>query len=204
VLQGLRLNFHLVSNKDKKHDLHMVPNVNPICGWVLPNHLDRGLSIYDPQGVLLGEVHMTGRLEDIPRADWESAPNNPNQGYEYLKDKYPELYFFVNGIITAGGKALRDLIQTIDEILWVKNQTGQMFDQSLTVMTGRPLALVRSKLSLELDGRPILHPLSDPRQEPEYLKKQFQIGLGNLYIPQKDGLIGYYLGDNYGNFIQSM
>ncbi|PEU38692.1 hypothetical protein CN387_17460 [Bacillus cereus] len=196
VGQGIRLNFNLVSAKNKKN----ATNVDPVCAWILPNYLDRGLSVYNPEGTLLGEVRLTGRLEDSPKAAWESAPNNPHKDYKYLKDEYHQLYLFLDGLITKGGRALQDFMQGIDQILWIKNPKGQSFDQSLSVMIGRPLMLVRSKLSLELNGRPILHPLSDPTRKPDYLKTKFQVGLGNIHQPEEEGLVGYYLGENYSQF----
>jgi hypothetical protein len=70
------------------------------------------------------------------------------------------------------------------------------------VLVGRPLALVRTRLQLELSGPP----LSDPSWrftfaplKPDLPGYDFPIRLGDLTLHQ-DGLIGYFTGSDYSRF----
>ena len=41
-------------------------DADPICGWVLPNHLDAALMAYDAQGTALGEMSVGLAANDQP------------------------------------------------------------------------------------------------------------------------------------------
>ncbi|MBQ0740693.1 hypothetical protein J9332_41100, partial [Aquimarina celericrescens] len=60
VTQSARFDFNLLSGDGKPDTLQENQTVNPIAGWLLPNHLDKGLSLYTPTGDLMGELLLTG------------------------------------------------------------------------------------------------------------------------------------------------
>jgi len=102
----------------------------------------------------------------------------------------------------------------IDETLWTTQPVGAVFDQSLAVLVGRPLAFVRARLQFLLDGAPLLDPAwqftFDPNdcsqpgtQTPAITAIPFGIQLGNV-AQIDDGLIGYFVGDDYSTFNASV
>jgi hypothetical protein len=90
----------------------------------------------------------------------------------------------------------------IDETLWTIDPLGDRGDRNLSVLIGRPLALVRARLKLQLDGQPLRDTgwaATFGSQDPEYLNCKFGIRLGDL-ATRHDGVIGYFLEANYDTF----
>lgn len=201
VVQGARLHFHWISALRDQMELNTSPSVNPVCALILPNHLERGLSCYNPQGLLLGDVKLRG-TGTTTEAYWEPAPDVSNTSE---LNSNGHLNKFVKSLTYAGnkGEELSSLLPVIDETLWVTNPKNRSFDQHISVLIGRPLVLGRAKLSLELNGNPLHHPkrFPDPHSpdNPSYMQKKFKIKLGNVF-DQNDGLIGFYLNDRYDTF----
>jgi hypothetical protein len=93
-------------------------------------------------------------------------------------------------------------LDVIDATLWTTDPLGSRSDQNLSVLIGRPLALVRARLQLTLDGPAITDTgwaaaLNPPA--PDFLNYNFAVRLGDQATRQ-DGVIGYYLNDNYTVF----
>jgi hypothetical protein len=83
---------------------------------------------------------------------------------------------FVAGILNqpaaTRGQAFANLLEAIDSTLWAVDPMGGRTDQSLSVLVGRPLGLVRARLRLAADGNvphdestqyalPTIMPISD-------------------------------------------
>ena len=66
VTQPARLNFRWLAanprtlNSPDEPEMNDHPATSPVCGWLIPNHLDGGLMFYDAQGVSLGSILQTG------------------------------------------------------------------------------------------------------------------------------------------------
>jgi len=75
IVQPVRLSFKLVSAEDDAQDTAFLPSANPICGWVLPNHLDQSLFIFNSLGVALGELQLVGGTLN-QRARWNPMPDS--------------------------------------------------------------------------------------------------------------------------------
>lgn len=165
-----RLNFRFVSAPDTDAgavppdtDIDLAAGANPVAGWILPNHLDNGLLVYDADGNSLGELVLsqTGatpatRVEWFPvpmAANPITDPKNPTTG---IQNQY--LRGFVAGILDVDanqqGQAFANFLQAVDETLWTVDPLGGRADQNLSVLVGRPLALVRSRVELVTDGPP--------------------------------------------------
>ena len=79
---------------------------------------------------------------------------------------------------------------------------GNRDDQALSVLIGRPIAVVRAKLQLRLNGNPAYNQswgATFQDQAAELSELNFQVRLGSLEL-RHDGLMGYYLGDTYTKF----
>lgn len=190
LLQPARLDFDAVAASDDRLIAPLAGDVNPICGWVLPNHLDHALALYGPAGEALGELAVGIDDEDAPEVCWSPAPDSPYQHLPDLAAGVPHLGRFAQALHDQGPDEFPHFLAAIDETLWTTAPTGSQFDNSLAILFGRPLAMVRARLQLVLDG-PLL---ADPSWVPttsELPGYKFGIELGNV-AKLDDGLVGYF------------
>jgi hypothetical protein len=93
-------------------------------------------------------------------------------------------------------------LTSIDETLWTTDPLGNRVDQNLSVLVGRPLALLRARLRFELDGDPIGDTgwaATFQQPAPDFLSFPFRVRLGDQ-ATREDGLIGYFAGTDYDVF----
>jgi hypothetical protein len=98
----------------------------------------------------------------------------------------------------ARGPSFSDLLDLLDEMEHYIQPAG-LARQSLSILIGRPLALVRASLQLELDGPPATDlgwSQSGRSNPPGFTRVKFPIRLGDMR-KGRDGLIGYFVGDDY-------
>jgi hypothetical protein len=215
VAQDSQLAFNLISNDGQNSDINHVADGNPICGWIVPNHLDRSLSIYGSDGTAFGELYLSKHVHDQYKPVWQPDPTDL-QAPQCIKD-IPNAYLraMLQTIYdrTDNGVTISDFIRVIDETLWTINPRGERKDQNLSVLIGRPLAVVRAQLALKLRGVPFYNQdwwntfkvdLSNRENLPKATEPaQFSMidgGLLNYLWPvrlgtqalRNDGLIGYY------------
>ena len=76
--QPARLSFRWLSADDDEIETNSAPASSPVCGWMLFNHLDGSLMIYDQAGAALGAFSTRGRF-------WQGAPGNDQT---FLRDDY--------------------------------------------------------------------------------------------------------------------
>jgi hypothetical protein len=156
AVQDSRLEFRLLSNDGKNHPVDAFAGANPVCGWIVPNHLDRSLAMYAPDGVAWGEVYLSKQEGDAYLPAWQPDPTNKNAPQSVADIPNP----YVSNMLQAldaradNGLGFYDFLQVIDETLWTINPRGQRSDQNLSVLIGRPLAIVRARLSLQMRGLP--------------------------------------------------
>jgi hypothetical protein len=195
LLQPARLNFRFAPGN----------NGGPILGWILPNHLDSGISVYGPDGTGYGELRLGVDENGDPVVIWDAAPGSPYP--DDLPGPSPDLPELENILATLkarGATALGEFLQAVDETLWSIDPLGSRSDAFLSVLTGRPLAIVRCALSFELQSEALRD--SDwpqtfvaPPPDPLFLRYQFPVRLGDLGYRQ-DGLIGYFTEGLYDVF----
>jgi hypothetical protein len=196
LVQSSRLNVRLVSAGDDAAEVGLVATATPVCGWLIPNHLDGGLAFYDAQGLALGELLLRGSGAQAT-VDWQIAPNSPagvaspdQIGNAHLRQIATELWS-----LSDAGPVFQNFLQVVDETLWRVNPLGARGDQNMAVLIGRPLAVVRARLQLEVYGHPFYNQswgATFARDDGGLGKLAFPVALGNLELPD-DGLIGYYL-----------
>ena len=214
-MQSTKLDIKILSNDDSGKDILVSGNPNPVCGWLLPNHLDGGVSVYDSGGILLGE------LLPLPAPDnWRPRPGSPgdNPPPETPADiPNAVLKNVVSSIWQQSTPVFKDLLKVIDETLWMVDPMGGRRDQYLSVLIGRPLAIVQMQFQLDLLGDPIYNQLwnnmatSDQSNPPnltwtkqigEVENISFPVRLGSLDL-RDDGLLGYFLtqgSNSYSTF----
>ncbi|GAA1957061.1 hypothetical protein [Catenulispora subtropica] len=201
LLQPARLRFDFVSALDDSKVLSLHDGVNPVCGWIILNHLDSALAAYSPAGEALGELRLTVDVHDTRIVTWMPAPGGRYPTVAALTSAYPHLGQTLAGMVAAGAQQFPGILETIDESLWSIVPSGLPDDQSTAVLAGRPLALVRARLGLELDGPA----LTDPTwrftfQQPPaaVLDLDFPVRIGDTDL-RGDGLVGYFTGSDYAH-----
>ena len=197
LVQPARINFRWLSAIEGEQEMNSHPATTPICGWILPNNLDNSLAIYDNQGKALGSINQL--------AKWEAAPGE-NTVIPFDKIKIDDhLQKVINYIIKQGAEFLSNFISALDSGLENIDPENSAQNQGLVLLMGRPIALVRASLNLELEGLPAINQdwgvfwqdlRRNFRETDGFEKVKFPIRLGE-YKQLNDGLLGYWLeGDN--------
>jgi hypothetical protein len=210
LTQPTRLRLDFVSATDDGKVFGPDEGVDPVCGWLILNHLDAALAAYSPAGQALGELRVvtTGAaaagaaLEPARQVTWRAAPGAPYPTLAAVTAAFPHLGQALTGMAGAGADAFDDVLQMIDESLWGIVPGGQPDDQAAAVLAGRPLALIRVRAALELNGLPLTDPtwrLTFAQPPAAVLGYDFPVRIGD---PDRrgDGLIGYFTGSDYTQF----
>ncbi|WP_058041041.1 hypothetical protein [Streptomyces roseifaciens] len=211
LLQPARLGFDYLTDGDDT--LPADPNHTPVCAWIIPNYLDKTLLCYDPHGLTLGEL----RLRDVQgrtRVVWNQLPDTPHRTPDSLKDKHPALHRFATRLIALGQDAFLDLLAAVDQTMTHIDPANPYGGQVLGTLLGRPLALVRTRLRLDLDGPPlrdphwkyapdwksVVHWRTSPTPEAHaHTTYPWPIRLGHA-DKLGDGLVGYFTENDYDTF----
>lgn len=211
--QPARLTFSFLSAADDRVDADLL--TSPLCGWLLPNHLDNSLVVYDASGVARGalDILSTG-------THWMSAP-----GATYGEDldaamsgANPHQTDLVRSLHDNSGTALIDLMRCIGRA--AETTTGSLRpDPSLAVLIGSPVALVQTELRLELMGRPAVNQSWDAMDadlttfeeddiQGTYVEGRTTNGVEQVNIETvigtqdrfRDGVIGFFVADESGRY----
>ncbi|MEO3813961.1 hypothetical protein ABGB17_33610 [Sphaerisporangium sp. B11E5] len=197
-LQPARLEFDLLDARTGTRVVRTAADPSPIGGWLLPNHLDHSLLLYDPAGRLLGTYRLLTGAQGQRTGRWEPPPD----GTVTTLDQLARLAPLVAGLIRSSGLATEAgftaFLDVIDSTLWTTEPLGQRADQNLSVLIGRPLALVPAQLRLTLQGPPLgdtgwAATLDPP--PPAFTAHRFAVRLGDQ-AARDDGLIGYFTADD--------
>ncbi|RJQ83879.1 hypothetical protein [Amycolatopsis panacis] len=163
-------------------------------GWLLANHLDRSILCYAADGTGLGAVARAVSTSGAAIAGWLSLPDSPCPDVEDLAAHHPHLHDFVVALIDRGPAALQALLGAVERTLTTIAPTGELpADTTVARLLARPLALVRARVRIDLDGPPLTDPawknLLDPA--PSTLDTiRWPVRLGEL-DDLGDGLVGY-------------
>ncbi len=217
LVQSARLDLDFLANDGSKKPAVVSSDPNPVCGWLVPNHLDGGISVYDEKGAPLGELLALPPGSNCD--NWRPRPGSPGtKPPPTCPRDIPNvaLRSVVESIAAQSSDTFRDLLNTIDETLWMVDPLGGRKDQFLSVLIGRPLAVVQLRLKLSLLGDPAFNQFWNRTCTPQeatqasqctqlkdtggVLDVEFPLRLGSLEL-RDDGLIGYYLSsENFAHF----
>ena len=151
LTQPARLLMRLLSADDDQVEMNVHPATTPICGWVLFNHLDDALMIYDASGTPLASLNGHGAF--CRGAPGDQATFGATAATIFAAAN-PHLRAFVQSI--TGPAALAELLGVIDRATTVIDPAASKQNVGLSVLIGRPLAIVRASLDLDLAGLPAL------------------------------------------------
>ncbi|MDI2130036.1 hypothetical protein [Yinghuangia seranimata] len=201
LMQGARVRLETVRAVDGNRLSPMARAAtleNPLAGWLLLNHLDQTLVVHGPDGVCLGELRVVTDTDGRDDSVWLPLPGSPHPDPDAVEFEraMPHLAGFVRALKDKPAAALAGLLETIDKTLDTILDDAAQDDSSPLRLVGRPLALVRADLGIELEGPLLSNPSWDEvlgESEEEYDGYRWPVRLGN----EKrlgDGLIGYFSG----------
>ncbi|NEO84036.1 MAG: hypothetical protein F6J87_07235 [Spirulina sp. SIO3F2] len=220
IVQGSRLQLRWLSNNPAHETIgtsklaSAQSNVNPICGWLLPDYLDNTIEVYDAAGNSLGELEI--QLAGAKR--WRGSPGSEQSVAAIADIPNPYLRRVVETLNDQGENPedcnvfLTALVATLEQA-WAnvepEHATG---DPSIALLMGQPIAVVRAMVNLELQGLPAINQdwavfeqdlARTVRTTNRFEQVIFPIRLGD---PQKlsDGLLGYWLETPAGELTQQV
>lgn len=204
--QACRLNLEWIRANEMEEDDF---DPNPICGWIMPNFLENTLQVFDQKGEFLGFIGKDGtdiRLYPAPGTNEFLISEIKN---EHLKNFV--CYFHQENqteILEAEKVLIAEMFTTllleIEQALdFVEPQSYSPKNQ-LSIFAGRPLAIVRAKLNLEIKGDYAVnqdwnHFKNDIYRDVKTLKRstyhfenvEIPIRIGDFY-QLNDGVIGFW------------
>ena len=150
ITQPARLDFRWLAAGSEKIEMNAHPATSPVCGWLLPNALDGTLQIHDGSGAVLGIIEETpGGMR------WQIRPGAGTAVYpESIGD--PTLRDVVNWIMARppDNEILRTFLDALESAMENIHPAGINAHQSLALLFGQPLAVVRASLGISLHGLP--------------------------------------------------
>lgn len=205
VTQPVRLDAHFLQSDDDLIRSNSSDATSPICGWVMPNHLDDSLTVFDAAGNNLGAL-ITVQNDNGAAARWDAVPGTDLPLGSAPQIANAHLAGFVNGLLSRQGAdqaaVLAALLDAIDLTLWVTDPLGQPTGGNLAVLVGRPLAVVRVGLVLEPDGLPCTAQSwadTGKGNTRGFETVPLPIRVGDFGLDQ-NGATGYFLNDDYSRF----
>jgi hypothetical protein len=199
--QPMRLRFDWANEPDA------VNNGGPICGWILPNHLEKSLMIYSAAGKPMGALQKklnTGSGSSAPSFYWIDVPGVDiplgRNGMERIENT--ELRNFCQWIVGLSLKNGNYFSNCIDTAMASADERVPEEDPGVAVLVGRPLALVRANLQFESAGLPAHRPglrsdsagtkgVEDILDTSGFEKVKWPVRLGDRDA-RNDGLIGVF------------
>ena len=163
-ISQFRIPSHLQTPENEKKLLKLLPRIvqpsrthfewkkqdqrtGPICGWIMANYLSNSIMFFDAEGLALGQLLNT---------QWIPAPLGVPSIAE-IKD--PEFRKFATHIqsISTNAAAMNTFINQMDaglENIFPENASST---HAASMMAGQPLAIVRARIYMELQGKPELN-----------------------------------------------
>ncbi|MER7705706.1 hypothetical protein ABTX81_22790 [Kitasatospora sp. NPDC097605] len=196
---------HLVLSTEAASTPKGTPDHGPVCGWIVPDHHRDILTVYAADGTGLGELLVTGP-DDDRRLDWCPLPGSSVlETADLLTDaftaQHPHLGDLLRGLADRDREgavaAYTALRQVIDDGLKAIATPDDSHTTPWALVSGRPLAVVRARLRVELADAPHPRPTwdrllagPDPADGNPLRTTVWPFRLGDASRPS-DGLIGY-------------
>lgn len=198
ILQSSQVSFRLLAADAADDKTEATKTVGPVCGFLVPDHLDGALEVYDSQGKSLGQVQtaLSGR-----GIEWQGTPGLPGSWGKPPVLQNRHLRGLIEGLLAWGPKdaladrdenqsALAAILRTVDAALWTVDPMGRVGSEHLSVLVGRPLAVVRARVRLTCEA---------PVVATDLARTLLPVRLG-LLTRLHDGLMGYFIDDDYSRF----
>jgi hypothetical protein len=188
----VRLDVQFIA-RDGATPTNAIPSTTPVFGWLVYNHVDGNLFVYDGDGVPVGSFNTVGPLWlPPPGTDVDVQPN-------------ADLANFI-----AGVKQVQDPVAYVQALLGALDVASQTItspklreDPSLALLVSRPFALGRLRVGTTFQGGTPLDQhwaaftaatrnAEAPRADAAVGAIAFGVELGDL-TSGEDGIIGFFL-----------
>jgi hypothetical protein len=191
--------------------------VNPIVGFLLPDHIDEALEVFSVQGEPLGQL---GHDAISGCVTWECAPGRPLppdagplaglQAHDRILGEIAAQLVRVDvntreAVVDPSRSPLNALLRAIDTTLWSMDTFDALGSNHVAGLVGRPVAVVRTTLRLDvpddLDDVEITHEAGAEgrRAAIAALREQrFPVQLGTLHRAD-DSLLGFFVDDDFAH-----
>lgn len=194
--QAARLGLDLMDAARDTHQATHLDDGSPLAGWIVPNPVDGSLTAYAPDGTALGLLRWAYRIGRPAReAVWTPLPGADPADLDALRTAFPHLHALVTWFQGTGAEgsplpSAMDLLET--SLVDIVPTAGA----ASAALAGRPLALVRCRLHLDLDGPPSTDPgwqhiFDHEPPSPEFTGYSWPVRLGER-LRIGDGLVGYF------------
>ena len=197
--------------------------VTPVSGFLLPDHIDEALEVFDRDGQPLGQLeHDSLSVDDGPGSvRWEPAPGRPvPPDAGPLTDIPPHAQhaaLFAAGLVEADIRArqatappscsaLSALLRAIDSTLWTVDTFAAIGTPTIAGLVGRPVAVVRATLRLdapddvdEVQVDEAGGPAARTAAYAALAAHEFPVRIGELGRSD-DSVLGFFVDDDYTRF----
>lgn len=194
--------------------------LNPVAGFLLPDHIDEALEIFDTAGNPIGQLFHDPISGGV---NWEIAPGRdgpPDAGPLYGLEPAQQLLGHLSAAIVAKDaetraglaakpeeeSALSALLRAIDTTLWTVDTYAVLGSTHVAGLVGRPIAVVRATLRLDISDDLDELDLSDPVQRAQREKaysdladRAFPVRIGDI-TRDDDGVLGFFVDDDFSRF----
>jgi hypothetical protein len=194
--------------------------VNPLAGFLVPDHIDEALEAFDVAGTPLGQLMHEPFGGGVT---WDPAPGRavPTDAgpLEGLAPAQRIIGHLAAGLVAEDAaernglparpedeSTLSALLRAIDTTLWTVDTYASLGSEHIVGLVGRPIAVVRARLTLELKPDLDQVNLADPAKRAvreqayrELTALAFPVRLGEL-TRTDDGLLGFFVDDDYSRF----
>lgn len=193
--------------------------INPVAGFLLPDHMDEALEVFDasgrPIGQLMHEPFGGGVTWEI--APGRSGPADAGPGFD-LGARQQILGLLATSMVAEDARerggapraetesTLSAFLRAVDTTLWTVDTFTGFGTQHIAGLVGRPIAVVRATLSLDIQTD--LDELLFGTDSQRAARQQAFDELTSLPLPVRlgeltradDGLLGFFVDDDYTRF----
>ncbi len=179
----------------------------PICGWIVPNFLDKSFAVFSARGMPLGVLESVlptlakKSIGSEMRFKWLPVPGSALAIEEIENLRLQRFVKLVTSFTADEGQAFLELADLV-----LRRTVGRVpaEDPAMAVLLGRPLALVHASLGLEVPEPPGYWKANGEWkfESEDFEKLRVPVLLGGMKLPS-DGLVGYMADDDESAFFAS-
>ncbi|PKV50554.1 hypothetical protein ATE84_2613 [Aquimarina sp. MAR_2010_214] len=193
ILQPARLQCNWLSVNNDPIYQEGEKSHNPVLGWLIPNYLDNSIMIYDRDGDGVDILHVDKNSTKEKLLNLELPPfiKNLSEDDTVLQKMLSTIQEHISGINQLADKVYSNLTDVAE----IKNNTSAL-------IYGQPIAVACCSISLELLGLPANNQRWDQSEKENnggITSQEFPLYVGNYNI-ENDGLLGYFINDEYSTF----
>lgn len=201
LMPPARLQMRWLAAGAAADEAHDHPGTGPICGWLVPDVLDGTLAVHGADGQAVGSVDGPGRWRPAPGGDRIVPPEDIAN---------PHLRRVAAHLLHRTPDERRTFLATLVDALEKIEPDAHAQHRSLGLLLGRPVAVVRASVRVEILGSPPVDRswaalrtamAGGGRGDGGLREVRFPLRLGELGMLD-DGLVGFGVehGGGYGGF----